>query len=352
MDDPTTQAGVGVSVDAEANAFALSNGYVCLVVEPGKITEASADHTGAGGYGNNVLASNGVTFQREDADGSVSSSASNTAATVQVVVSQNTSTFVEVSMVGVRDGPSPVASEDWTFSVQKGTRRVTFERHGRLTVPVAASMRSLRRQWDLVPSSVYGWYSDSEGAQSVVQMKAAPPGANFFPSADGLLRAYALGGAGDEAGQVGNASIDLLFSSPSSSGLDATSSVLLSSDSGDPYWSGVQEVLAGGSLDDDAWVDRWGSGWDGVGETTVEPGASWFSTVDVFINDLDFPAGAITGNAADIPTADLHSLLMGIYASPAGCLQTHKNAVSDGVSVGQMSTTIARPDFGYSGTYK
>ena len=48
---------------------------------------------------------------------------------------------------------------------------------------------------------------------------------------------------------------------------------------------------------------------------------------------------------------DLHALLTGIYASPAGCLCTHENAVAEGQQVAQMATTIARPDRGYAGTY-
>ena len=47
---------------------------------------------------------------------------------------------------------------------------------------------------------------------------------------------------------------------------------------------------------------------------------------------------------------DLHAVMTGVYASPVGALNTHLNAVADGEAVGQIATTIARPDYGYGGT--
>mmetsp|Transcript_7353 Transcript_7353/g.14130 ORF Transcript_7353/g.14130 Transcript_7353/m.14130 type:complete len:167 (+) Transcript_7353:2-502(+) len=72
----------------------------------------------------------------------------------------------------------------------------------------------------------------------------------------------------------------------------------------------------------------------------------------ISVNSLDFPVGDLPPpSAPNLPRDDLHATMMAIYASPAGNLCTHLNAVASGVSVGQMATTIARPDRGYAGTY-
>ena len=68
----------------------------------------------------------------------------------------------------------------------------------------------------------------------MAQMKAAAPGKDFYPTSDSPDRIYALGGSGNEAAAVGNMSIDLMFS-----GDPSVQTVLMSSSSGAPYWSGV-----------------------------------------------------------------------------------------------------------------
>jgi len=357
----------------------MSNGFVCIVAAPGKITVASADHSGQGNYGANTLASGGVVLERESGDGSVLTSASLTGADVLITANNATESSVGVTMAGVTDGPAATASasEDWEFALEAGGRSFSFVRTGRVTLAPGAEVadvRALRRTWNWAPSSVTGWYDEptaasrgrkksdpssvGDGAGSVVQMKAGPPGADFFPSVAPLNRVYSLGGGGEELGQVGNMSIDLRFFTDAGSGPAAT--VLMSSEAASPYFSGFQEVLLAGAVRDyvangDPWLEHWGGGWDGVSATALSGGdanPAWSSVVEVGVNDVDFPVLALLpGEASDMPFTDLQSVLIGIYASPVGCLMTHRDAIRDGVSVGQIATTIARPDRGYSDTF-
>jgi hypothetical protein len=203
----------------------------------------------------------------------------------------------------------------------------------------------------MTPTSGTAFYNVGGGAEagSVVQMKGAGAGANFFPSAATMLRYFALGGPGDQgdASNVGNRSIDILLVDGSDD--DNRTSVLLSSDSGEPYWSGLQQVLAGppSLFSEEGAMDTWMVGWQDVTSATLTAGAtSWDDTFVIGVNDRDFPVATLTGGA-NLPLEDLHATVMGIYGSPAGCLCTHPNEVATGETVGQIATTIARPDRGY-----
>jgi hypothetical protein len=225
-------------------------------------------------------------------------------------------------MAGVRDSAeAPTVSESWIFGLEAGAQAFSFRRVGGIfgadpSSSSDVSVVAIRRQFSMKPSAVFAFYESESSPEnktssgSVVQMKAAPSGANFFPSSSRLSRLYALGGNGDEAGQVGNASLDLSFESSSSSSSSSSSpssssanlTVLLSSSSGDPYWSGLQEVLFGsGASNDDSWMDHWGVGWAGVPPTPLPLDTplihkgntsnviSWDDVVKVGVNDRDFP---------------------------------------------------------------
>ena len=343
---------VTVSLTDEGNGFALSNGFVCVVVEAGKIVEASGDFNGQGLYGANTLGDNGASLLLEDAEGAVFSSASHD---VTVNVREQTDSLVEmvVNDIHVSDGSGLfTATEEWIFRLESNSRAFDFDRRGVFHGPSSgeAQIKSLLHQWDLVPTSITGFYENPATLwQSVAQMKSAPSGGNFFPSQEKLLRTFALGGPGSEEGQVGNASIDFTFGPDINSN---KTTVLLSSNSGDPYWSGLQEVLFGGG--DNSWFDHWGLGWESVAPHVLVSNISWTTAVRIAVNNRDFPAGGVeSSTASNLPDKDLSSMLTGIYASPVGALCTHKNEVVNGagVSVGQIATTIARPDRGYSGTY-
>lgn len=316
----------------------LSNGYACVSVQCGKIATAVADFDGAAAWNSNILAPGGITLQAEDGQGTIFSSASLQPVDIAVNIVTNTSQSIVVAISGIATATSnPVATEVWTLSLAAGDRAVMFAAAGK-TVS-ASALRAVRRQWETAPSSIYGFF-----AGGVVQMKGAVGGSDFYPSADALPRVYALGGSGatDQA-QVGNMSWDMQLQ-----GSSRAQTVLMSSSSGNPYWSGIQEVLAGGLPD--STLDKWMLGWQGSPTNAIPVGITWNHTIRLGLNSLDFPVGQLALQP-NLPRDDLHAALMGIYASPAGCLCTHMNEVADGVAVGQIATTIARPTRGYSGTY-
>jgi len=322
----------------QGDSAAVSNGFVCVATRGGSVWHASADFDGTGAYGANVMAAAGLTLQREDGDGKVHSSAG---ASVLVRVLRNDSRSVSISILGVTDGPaaSALVLEDWTLSLEAGSRAAEFSANG--SIIRAGSARGVRRQWEMTPAAVYGLFG-----RGVVQMKAALPGYDFYPTRDALRRVYGLGAAGSELGQVGNASFDIMPSS------GPAETVLMSSTSGVPFWSGLQQVLAAGFAAGGAQLDTWMLGWHGLAASPVTLGPGWNHSLRLGVNSLDFPVATLPGpEELSMPRDDIHALLMGVYASPVGALCTHDNEVEAGTRVAQIATTIARPDRGYSGTY-
>lgn len=82
-----------------------------------------------------------------------------------------------------------------------------------------------------------------------------------------------------------------------------------------------------------------------------------FSTSSSFTlaaGDYDFPPLSLPADydpATHVAVDDMRGFLTGIYASPVGCLCTHKNCVVDGQTLGQIGTSINRPDRGYANNY-
>lgn len=294
-------------------------------------------------------------------------------------------------MLNVKDSNGdidvPTISENWYLKLMKNAKGYTFKREGSFIsnqINNIDSIVSIRRSWNFNPVSLYAWYetenkTTNDIQYSIVQMKNADNENNFFPSKESkLIRFYSLGGPGDEEGQVGNNAIDIKFNENENDkninnddNDDTSLTVLLSSNSGDPYWSGLQEVLFGGIHNDLKWYDYWNKGWEGTNTSILYANNtlnSWNSNITVYVNDLDFPAGAlstVTSSSSLLYSSllsengdksensgghgtimegtrgtenmnsfdDLHAFLMGIYASPAGALCTHKNMVRSGVNL-------------------
>ena len=333
-------SGTTVLIDPSTNQAQFFNGYVCAIVAPGRVVDLRADFQGRGEYGANVLASAGMTLQSEDAFGRVASSGDLKPEDVQWAVAKNETSNATATMSGVCDRKNaPRATETWTFTLLSSSRTIEFQARG--STP-GSKLRAIRRQWDLQSTSIYAMYDGG-----LVQMKGAGGGSDFYASDDGLGRVYSLGGSGSEEGQVGNMSIDIIRSEKAR----ASQTVLMSSKSGSPYWSGLQEVLAGG-ISDKSILDHWKGGWAKVPAKNINPGLTWSHNTVIGVNDFDFPVGALAPPSdVNMELSDIHATMMGIYASPVGCLCTHINEVSEGEAVGQIATSIARPDRGYQGTY-
>ena len=146
---PTTV--LSLSAVTQDGSFSLSNGFICLQVDAGKITSIAADHSGKGLYRNNVLAAGGVQLEREDEDGTVHSSGDAAAGAVNVTVLLESDEMVSIRMSGVRDSTTGdgVAEETWLFRMARKSRSFTFRRRG-FAKAKSPAFRAIRRQWTFV----------------------------------------------------------------------------------------------------------------------------------------------------------------------------------------------------------
>lgn len=341
---PVGVTSLRLTINTTASTAILSNGYVCACVAPGQLVGLYADFEGRGQYGRNVLSGHGMTLRREDSQGHTYTSATLGPGQVDLVALRNDSAVATVEMANIVDSSAhPAVRETWTFTLLPADRAVTFRSSGGV-VRAGVTARSISRYYELRPTALYAWFKGG-----VVQMKNAGAGSDFYISNDALYRFYSLGGSGAEEQAVGNASFDWTWTDTTEARPAQTA--LLSSSSGRPYWSGLQEVLAGGvaSAPSDL-IDHWRDGWESVPDTAINSSLSWNYTTELAANNMDFPASTV-GTNIQVPTKDVHAIMTGTYASPVGNLCTHMNEVRDGVSVGQIATSIALPGRGYSGTY-
>jgi hypothetical protein len=318
------------------STLSLSNGYARAVVDTAhpQITSLCGAFDGSGKW-KSILAADGFRLEREDEDGTVYSSASGAAQQPTVTVLSNTSDLVSVRVDGIVDlVGSPLVRESWQLSLSAGSRSIELRVEGGLLHDAQA--RAVRHGLYLsTPTSITGLFS-----QGVVQMKGARPRADFFGTNDTASRVFALGSGG---------ALDLRATHNVS-----VNTVLLSSSSGHPYWSGVQHVVAG----DFAPRDRWCGGWAGQPARSLTRGTAWTSSLTLSPNDRAFPTGDVPAPPSSSASAppllggrDLEALLTGIYGSAVGPLCTFPNRVTPGMHVAQIATTIARPDRGYQGNY-
>jgi len=247
-----------------------------------------------------------------------------------VAVHANTSDLINVTISNVVDRVnSPLVEENWTIALGAASRRLSLCIGGRAMRD--GEIRAVRHSVYLRANSIHGLFS-----RGVVQMSLAAPGHDFFASRDAAYRVYALGGGTGFDARFGAAV------TPN------TTTVLLSSATGDPYWSGFQRVMAGqyGTL------DVWDGGWSGKPAVALVRGESWADAMELAPNDKNFPPPPDDEVlAAKMDADDLEAMHTAVYGSAVGCLTTYDNEVEIGQRVAQVATTIARPDRGYGGTY-
>ncbi|GMH98096.1 hypothetical protein TrVE_jg12681 [Triparma verrucosa] len=185
-----------------------------------------------------------------------------------------------------------------------------------------------------------------------VQMKDANKDEGFFYSGENLLRVYSLGAEGGDVSdtipsRALNAGVDIMFEE------EASKSIIISGSSNlddEEYLSGFKTVLIGDLPSGK--MDVWGAELD-VSASASAHSSSSTSSFKLGATNRDLPSLSIPQDwsPSSLPLVDLQSYLTGIYASPVGCLCTHVNQVEEGQTLGQIATTIARPDRGYSDTY-
>ena len=278
-----------------------------------------------------------IRLEVEDDDGHVHASTDGAPADLQVIVHSNTSDLVNISIANIVDNvAAPLVTETWTVALNASSRRLSLSIAGRALRK--ASLRAVRHGLYLRATSIHGLFS-----RGVVQMKGAPSGKDFLASIDAVSRVYAMGGG---------TAMDVRFEGAPARANRTT--VLLSSNSGNPYWSGMQRVVIGNYRD----YDTWDLGWSGKPSVAVDAGATWTDTVQIAPNDRNFPpplddayALGPGDGARPADSDDLEAIHTAIFGSAVGVLCSYDNEVVQGKRVAQAATTIARPDRGYSGTY-
>ena len=278
-----------------------------------------------------------IRLEVEDDDGHVHASTDGAPADLQVIVHSNTSDLVNISIANIVDNvAAPLVTETWTVALNASSRRISLSIAGRALRK--ASLRAVRHGLYLRATSIHGLFS-----RGVVQMKGAPSGKDFLASIDAVSRVYAMGGG---------TAMDVRFEGAPARANRTT--VLLSSNSGNPYWSGMQRVVIGNYRD----YDTWDLGWSGKPSVAVDAGATWTDTVQIAPNDRNFPpplddayALGPGDGARPADSDDLEAIHTAIFGSAVGVLCSYDNEVVQGKRVAQAATTIARPDRGYSGTY-
>mmetsp|Transcript_24693 Transcript_24693/g.49106 ORF Transcript_24693/g.49106 Transcript_24693/m.49106 type:complete len:883 (-) Transcript_24693:20-2668(-) len=224
---------------------------------------------------------------------------------------------------------------------------------------------TLYRSFSFAASSATGFYVGGptqmkDGDLEVTSYKTGNPNngqTTTFFSEQSLLKMYALGPKNGELPRSdvltyalnASAEVEILEE-------EGTVGTLLISSGTTGYTSemaesGLVHIYAGtfnGTL-----KDTWTSPSD-LAAPTSPPASPVTSTFNLAASDFDLPPLAVPASyspGTHIPADDLRAFLTGIYASPVGCICTHVNCVVPGSALGQIGTSIQRPDRGYSDNY-
>ncbi|KAJ1434219.1 hypothetical protein B484DRAFT_417533, partial [Ochromonadaceae sp. CCMP2298] len=374
----------------EAGLIEIENGYtrLSLNTQSGSIVSLAADFHGLGKYGENVLAApfglevvrakdncseaggkgggkgegKGGEWLRRDAGG------------------------VSLRLSVVDCASDPLVQESWTVSLDQHERAARLGVEGGVVQGRREQVSVIRHTVYTTSTSLYALFERG------VAQRMGDVGA-CMGSYDTLNRAYALGGG---------AALDVLHSAQKgpggsgtvSAGMGAggqpTRTVLRSASAkGTPptpsYGSAVEYVLHGQYPNTQYdFSTAWGARcWDGAPPTAVDDSLKWGLEWSLLPNDFDFPAlplnnlrtgdgkggeGGESGSKGErddgngggeggkggeggyggygvpgLPFPQLRALLTGIYASPAGCLQSYYHQ-----QAGTIAPTIAHPDVGYT----
>ena len=332
--------------EAQTTMLQLSNGFAKLVLDVAKpnIVSLVADFLGAGNFSttHEVLGAKGIRLESQAAGlfQVVKSSSDAVNPTATLTVLSNTSEYVAVKLSGVVDDvATPFAQEEWTLTLRRDERFVTFSTVGATlasnvhNAAAATTPVAVRHASYFNALSVYGFFE-----RGAVQMKDSSKKGSFFGARDGLLRFYALGGGSAIDIGVRSCAVD------GTKNASRCAATLLSSGNAG-YMSGLHEVVFGAIPTENKWSD-------GAVKGTMEPadGTTWVTSAELSPNDRNFPSSGLT-TGKNLPIFDLEAMVTGIYGSSPGCLATFDNEVKDGERVAQIGTTINRPSRGYGGTY-
>jgi hypothetical protein len=370
----------------------LANGYTKMVFNKltGSVTNLSGDFSGGGSFTKNTLA---LPFALKVALGHSPSGTSPTPALdgctpvegseVQITWLEQSESFASFRAANILDRPylnctsssskvadrvDPIVSEDWTVSLRSTERAVTVAIRGH--VLRAAEVKYVLHGVYSQSPSLYGLF-DRGIAQMMGNSDACMGSA---ADAAPLPRAYVLGdgaaldvlrhgygtphlynkpaSVSPSASEKGDptATSTNTRTSTSSTGVPGifarTRTVLLSNHSA--FASGLEDVLVGAYPDASADMFRaWAKGcWKGAEVSAVDPSMNWEFSYSFIPNNYDFPAyllNSVADTQYTVPFDQLRAYLTGVYASPAGCLQSYYDK-----QFGTIAPTISHPDVGYS----
>lgn len=308
-----------VQLLVEDDEIFLQNGFVQLVFDTKLhgVRSLSADFHGNGNYGNNI-------FTRPFVLQSVTNteqhcSVKETPPTLHVRV--QTASYVEIRLVGIEDcRDHGVAKEDWTIAMSEYSRKVDISISGHVTP--SEDILYLSHTFNTAASSMYALFD-----RGMVQMMNNTD--SCMSSNDTLPRLYMLGN---------NVALDIIASSRTE-----TSTVLHSASSAAA--SAFQDVLYGSMPHVSyEYYNAWSRQcWQAASPVTTQS-SSYNLEYSLYPNNYNFPVFPVWNATQNtIPFTDLQSYLTGIYASPAGCLQSYYTHYS-----GIIAPTVSAPYVGYS----
>lgn len=328
------------------NETILENGYVNVVISMNdySITSIMADFSGNGNFVENVLSAPISPMNVVDAPSCEKQVLLDKAYAVE-------SPSVDIALISlystvycnVDEEYVPILSQNWDISVGRGKREVNVQIQDEFKG--THEVYSLSHKVYPSSASVYGLYD-----RGVAQMMNNHE--QCLLSDQQLPRVYSLGNG---------TSLDILHSismdnrtvqkTPSGSTSDIQS-ILVSDYLSIP--SGVEFVMAYGNIEDvevsyemeKAWVRCSRLQVGEMSPVIIEGGTKWSTSLLLYPNNYDFPVSSMK-DVASVPhlksQEDLLTHMIGVYASPAGCLKSYYTGWQ-----GTIAPTIAHPDTGYS----
>lgn len=308
-----------VTFEAGNDGYVLSNGYVQLNFDLKvlKINGIYADFNGNGKYEVNILSK---PFQFEAAYEKPTPVCLNVNSDVSFSIIQQSDDEISFEYSG--SDCHEHYSQQWTISLKRAARFATIDIKGKALKSIEVNYAG----YGLYVQSASMYALFDRGLVQMMSNEGACLGSNQT-----IGRLYWIGNG---------TALDLLRDSSKFNNV-----VLLSKDK--DFESGLLDLVVGNypriSLNMEiAWSKLC---WKDVVSVTLEASFEWSQTYQFGPNNLNFPVYPVpnASKQPNMPLVDIQTYLMGIYASPTGCLQSYYE-----YRWGTIAPTIAHPDIGYS----
>lgn len=319
-----------VKTTTSGNLITLQNEFVQLTFDQqlGGIVSLSADFHGKSEYGSNLLVTpfqlDVVPYGSATLSSKYDSNSQRSFNVKKVTESGQDKLVLEVQTT------NDFYSQDWTISLASDSRVFDLKVSGKALQSIQ-NINHASYSFSLLTPSLYGLFADSGVAQMMNQQGSC------MGTHDELSRAYFLGGGG---------ALDLVFEEDQTPELVFHSNP--DSSSGSIGKSGLEFVIGGQYPNVNKTLDgAWSTNcWTNAQRSHLLANSSWTLSMQLMPNNFNFPVYALSSVAAsapNLPFTDLATFLTGLYASPAGCLQSYYTDQK-----GIIAPTVSHPDVGYS----